>query len=208
MSGEYEKCEPSNEDWTSMETAIGRDIVDNLKVEITRIVQNYFRKHSFEVNAPFLDDVVEHLDVISETTKQLKDALSASNSAVDLVRAQLAQGFEETNSDPIESLEAKLEALSHAAWLARGDFTESKDGFSEGHAWQEMVRSLKSLMCLYSMPAGASQDSSKAISPFVQFIQSLQKTFPSESLRRHHLGTPFALAKEINRAVQAGKIGT
>ena len=115
--------------------------------------------------------------------------------------------------DVIDAVEADLDRLLAAAMLAEEDFSENSDcGFSEGAAWQEMIRSLQNLMRSFSMPASASHDSSKAKakalagSPFVQFIQALQetKTFPPE-LRRHHSSTPFALAVGITRAAQSGR---
>ena len=211
-SSEWQQFEPSHQDWLSMEAAIGRPVADDLRAEIVKIVQKYFRMQPFEANAPFLDDVLKHLRAVTKSAKQLKGALRAPspNGAGDVVRAYLVQGFGEARPDAIEAMEADLDRLSEAAMLAEKDFLEnSHRGFSEGDAWQEMVRSLKNLMRSFSMPAGASNDSSKAKaltgSPFVRFIQALQKTFPLK-LCRHHLSTPFALAGEINRAARSGRL--
>jgi hypothetical protein len=202
ISSEWLIFELSDSDWVILETAIGERIEQNLRIKIRQIVQRYFRNQPFEVNAPFLADVLKRLTAIKKAALQLQAVLDASqpNNELDIVRAHLALNFE---GNDIEILDALLRSLLNAAQLSEVELDEQSDiGFSEGDAWHEMVRSLKELMRSYSMPYGASQDRTNAKdlrgSLFVQFIQSLQGMFPV-ALRRHHLSDPFALAKEINR---------
>jgi hypothetical protein len=203
ISAELLKYEPSADDWIEMERAIARPIQSDLRSETIVIVQRYFRTQSFETNAPFLDDVLKRLSLIARATEQLQKVLDASNSdnIVDIVRAQIEQAFE---GHKIDALDEMLRSLVSASLHAEIEFNEqSESGFAEGAAWQEMVSTIKALMRSHSMPYGASQDGTKAKDPnkgsrFVQFIQSLQQTFPV-GLRRHSGISPFALAKEINR---------
>jgi hypothetical protein len=202
VASEWLIFEPTDNDWSILEGAIGKQIEKNLRNKIHQLVQRFFRIQPFEVNAPFLADVLKRLTAIKRAAQQLQTALGASepDNEINIVRAHLAQGFEDNN---VEDLDALLRSLLNAARLAEVEFNEQSDiGFSEGEAWHEMVGSLKELMRSYSMPYGASQDRTKATdlrgSPFVRFIQSLQEMFPV-ALRRHHLSDPFALAKEINR---------
>jgi hypothetical protein len=202
ISSEWLIFAPTDNDWVTLEAAIGKQIEQNLRAEIDQIVQRYFRNQPFEVNAPFLADVLKRLTAIKRAAEQLQAALGASqpNNEINIVRAHLAPDFEDYY---VEDLDELLRSLLDAARLTEVELNEQEHvGFFEGEAWHEMVRSLKALMRSYSMPHGASQDRTKATdlrgSPFVRFIQSLQDTFPV-ALRRHHLSDPFALAKEINR---------
>jgi hypothetical protein len=200
ISSEWLKYEPSDNDWVQMEGAIGKPFPVNLRSETVKIIQRYFQIQPFEANAPFLEDGLRRIDLIVRAAEQLQSALDANNDPVVVhVRAQLEQEF---GSHEIETLDEMLRSLLSSAQYTEIAFSEqSKNGFVEGDAWHEMMSSLKALMRSHSMPYGASQDSTKAKDPngsrFVQFVQSLQETFPVK-LRRHHLSGPFALAKEIN----------
>jgi hypothetical protein len=200
ISSEWLEYTPTDDDWTEMEIAIGRPINSDVRSETIRIVQQYFRAQPFETNAPFLEEVLAGLDAIARAAGQLQKALAAESSVIDIIRAQIDQDL----PSKLDVFDEMLQSIISAAPLAKTEFVEqSRNGFAEGEAWQEMANKMKALMRSHSMPYGASQDGTKAKdptkgSPFVQFIISLQKSFPS-NLRRHYGISPFALAKEINR---------
>jgi hypothetical protein len=206
ISSEWLNYEPSRDDWIAMEVAIQRPINCGLRDEIVEIVQCYFRVQTFEANAPFVKDVLERLNSIRQTVQKLQQTLdfSLGDSVIENVRIQLEQNLD---GGGLHSIDTALESLLQASHFAEEKLQEQADcGFSEGEAWQEMVGSLRALMRSNSMPFRASPANLRAKdpkgSPFVQFVQSLQKTFPADFLRRHHLSDPFSLAKQINRSAR------
>jgi hypothetical protein len=202
-----------------MEAALGQAIPDGVRNSVVTIVQSYFEWQRFEHNAPYLDDVLKRISAIKKAAEHFQQALRGPENTAEwdtnqVVRSQIGQSCEIQGVAPglgqIESIESALSCLIWATGAAKTHFSErAEGGFSEGQAWQKMARSLKGLMREHSLPFGASQDSSKsknsAGSPFVQFMQALQNSFPHD-LRRHHGISPFALAKEINRAEKLGRV--
>jgi hypothetical protein len=192
-----------------MEKAIGNKLSSEMRSEIQKIVQQYFKVQPLEKSAPFLDDVLKRLEVLQKAIVNLQDALGEGGvDLIDIVRAQLAQGFTTGPRDHIEELDEVLRLLSMSAQQAKSDFIEqSIEGFEEGHAWQEMAVSLKELMRLRGMPHGASQDGVKhtTVSPFVEFFTMLQDAFPQASLRRQSASS-LALGKQIGLAVKACRL--
>lgn len=208
---------PDDGDWTSLERSIGRSIAQPLREKISNIVQQHFAHQPFETNAPFLDDVLSRLLQIKEAANIFRKELQGPRNRADretsnIVRATLARFLDipgyEAEVETVELLEEFVGSVMSAADEARKHFVaESSDGFVEGQSWQRMVSRLKTLMRDSSMPHGASQASDKSKtnlgSPFVRFVQTLQRSFPNDALRRHQRANPFALAKEINRADRA-----
>jgi hypothetical protein len=181
-------------------------------------VQDYFNLQPMEKNAPFLDAVLERIDQIKFASKSLRNKLQGlpqkeNQDTNEIVLNQIGRNCTipniESPTDRIEHIESIVRSLIRATDEARQQFIDGADsGLVEGQSWRKMVWNLKTLMRDHGLPSGASQDASKSKtgegSPFVRFIQALQRIFPDELLRRHHLGSAFALAKEINRSNRPG----
>ena len=210
FSSEWQTFEPTDHDWIVMEKAIGQKLTAEVRFETTKIVQRYFKVQPFEKSAPFLDDVLKRMEIITKAIANLQKALGEGglDNLSDIVRAQLAQGLDGNTWEHIEELDEGLRLLFASAQQAKLDFIEqSSEGLEEGDAWQEMAASLKELMRSRGLPHGASQDEVKHSTnpPFVEFFMKLQDVFPKASLRRQS-ASPLAFGKQIGLAVRAHRI--
>ena len=205
---------PDASNWKTLETALDRSISEPVRKKIETAVSNYFSRQPFERAAPFLNDVVSRVSRIKKAALDLQSALSGTESDDRETQTQVLvrlseqidlHGFE-PGIDSLDAVQRMITALSFAASDAEQRFEKDakESGFVEGDAWARLVVKLREIMDTHGLPSGAAQSTDNPTSsdgsPFVRFFTTLQKMFPDDSLRRHSLASPQALARNMNRA--------
>lgn len=207
-----EVFEPKDEDWSAYERALGKRMVEPLRLNVRDIVQDYFDEQPLEQNAPFLEDVVAAVADIGKRARELKAAFRGSDinsrSLYSAARSAITQHCQpaaaEDDLSELDKIDRSLTKLITGASLAIHHLNQNaQNGFVEGKSWDQMIRRLREMFRQNGLPFRASHDTSKTPSqqgsPFERFIDELQTRFEQPTLRRHHGISRASLAKFINR---------
>ncbi|MCX7310276.1 MAG: hypothetical protein NTV56_00760 [Alphaproteobacteria bacterium] len=213
---------PQESDWQRIEQEYGCQLSAEARAEIAGIVERYFLWQPGEAMAPFADDARRYLDQIQKSADQFWRVLlershtpmtgsgddahiaekdSIRGVGVGYVQSHLGRFIKQFGSGPDwRGLLNVMQATMPAIMATRQYLDEqTKLGFVEGRAWDELVWRLSELAKQHGLPNGVakSDDPTKA-SPFVALVRELQLTFP-DSFRRHGASNA-ALAEAITVA--------
>ena len=197
---------PRKSDWRRIQCAYEVRLSGSLRSEIIGLVDHYFYNHQLELAAPFADDAAAWL---KKLRANLTDALhlmrrrpataTQISEAEDFGRSQIMVLMRKARRDvnwTWGQIVTHIAQLEHACGEVIQDCENSEDGFKEGSGWNLLISQLTEL----ANRCGFSRSAAKGgkTSPFVAFVQELQRTFPAEF--RNHFQSDDALAEAISRA--------
>lgn len=192
--------EPSEADWTRAEAVYERPFLSKERKKIISAVNTYFQDAAAEKDAPFKSDIIEQVEEISDTTKQLLQLiLSSGDRKLSILKGLLDTALVESSYEEsalsVGAIGSILVALRVASDRVRAD-VEREEGFEEGQAWRVLINRLSDLLDALDLSTGVAHDGK---SKFASFVQEIQNSFPLD-YRRHQLGDLSSLSKAITRA--------
>lgn len=199
--------EPRDEDWGSIEGALGSPLDSKARRELVVLVNRYFDWEPFEINAPFVNDAREYLEKIERAGTEFWQSMFKqfrSEKASAYVQVKIDQHLNEVGHRLSLDWARMLDVMT--AWKSacrrmRDQLKQEQEGgVKEGAAWNELVIKLRDFAKRKGLKPGVSvrSDGSDTASPVVEFIWSLQATFP-RNLQRHH-ASKTALSQAIKVA--------
>ena len=198
-------------DWLVLEKALGQELAETQREEISKLVADYLMFEGMERAAPFVRDEQNWLHDLRACASELRRMLVTRRTqnpprARDSLRSRsnlprsLAPFLDRppiSLGDVASILEPVIDAV-----ISR----ERPPGIIEGERWCQLVAGLAMKFKQWGLPTGIRKDSDKRASgdsPFVTFFKELQATFPEESRRSHQ--SSVALAQAMSAALRENK---
>lgn len=198
-------------DWLVLEKALGRELTETQREEISKLVAVYLMFEGMERAAPFVRDEQNWLHDLRACASELRRMLVTRRTQNAAAREGLAEVEVEFakiartvfGSSPISlgDVASILEPVIDAV-ISR----ERPPGIIEGERWCQLVAGLAMKFKQWGLPTGIRKDSDKRALgdlPFVTFFKELQATFPEESRRSHQ--SSVALAQAMSAALRENK---
>jgi hypothetical protein len=200
---------PTIGDWRQIEKAYRHKLNPPARSAIIEVVKAYLRDKRFERNASLVRDVEEWLDDIGRAARGLNRAMlddprsdaGGPGFQAKLVVEVLLPFPSDVEQDRWGALRQHVTSLTLAVARAKQQVQKSAGaGLVEGEAWDTLVCTLTDIVAEHGLPRGVSKglDKTPRDSPFVQMVESLQSTLPSEA--RRHYGSYQASAQAISVA--------
>jgi hypothetical protein len=199
------KLRISGADWQRIETAYGHPLSKSVRGKIRCVTREFLDWVAFEPAARSNSEALARVQSIKKAVHEFREVIfryppsmgrDADLYARRLICKHVGLPFE--GRDGLQNLALKL---SKGCDLAQADLTRgTESGFRQGDAWDLWVRKLTSTLKSCGLPTGArgDYDPTKEESPFVRFIDELQKSGPIKF--RRVTNSRAALAKAIQRA--------
>ena len=195
-------------DWLLLEKALGHELAETQREEISKLVADYLMFEGMERAAPFQSDQQSWLRELAAAAAELRRVLVVRPMQEQAARQGLAEVetmFAKITRDAFGSTGLSLENV--ACFLGPAiDAAARRDGpegIIEGERWRHLVAGLAMKFKRWGLPTGIRKDSDKRASgdsPFVAFFKELQSAFPEESRRHQH--SSVALAKAMSSALR------
>ena len=180
-----------------MQRAYGTQLSPKLRNSILAVLNGYLAQDKAEADAPYLRDALATIEQIKGSIDALAQFIYAiSDPAGKYVLAVLNTRFAQRGR-LLSLLAAKSVACEEARKQLRHD--AEKSGFKEGQAWRWMVGRLFDLAAKAKLPVTVSKPNSRQKSefrpsPFVKFVESLQKELPPVKWKPPQKGGALAAA--------------
>ena len=199
-------------DWLVLEKALGRELAETQRDEISKLVADYLMFEGMERAAPFRSDQQAWIKELAAAAAELhrvlvirpmqEEAARQGLAEVEIMFATIARDAFGSTGLSLENVACFLGSAIDA--VARRDGSE---GLIEGEWWCRLVAGLAAKFKQWGLPTGIRKDSDKRVSgdsPFVAFFAALQSVFPEESRRHQH--SSVALAKAMSGALRDVKL--
>ena len=199
-------------DWLLLEEALGHELAETQRDEISKLVADYLTFEGMERAAPFQNDQQAWLTELAAAAAELhrvlvvrpmhEQAARQGLAEVETIFAMIARDAFGSTGLSLENVACFLRPAIDA--VGRRDGPE---GIIEGERWRHLVAGLVMKFKQWGLPTGIRKDSDKRASgdsPFVTFFAALQSFFPEESRRHQH--SSVALAKAMSNALRDVKL--
>ena len=200
-------------DWGLLEKALGHELAETQREQISKLVADYLMFEGMERAAPFQGDQQAWLKELAAAAAELHRVLVIRPMQEQAARQGLAEVetmFATITRDALGSTGLSLEnvACPRKCCLFRPAINaaarrDGPEGMIEGERWRHLVAGLAMKFKQSGLPPGIRKDSDTRASgdlPFVAFFAALQSVFPEESRRHHH--SSVALAKAMSSVLR------
>jgi hypothetical protein len=207
----------SGADWQRIETAYRNALSSALRRKILAATQEFVEWAVFEGTVQTNSEAQTRAKLIKAEAREFRRTIfrcppnigrDADFCARHLICTHLGVPFE-NGRDGLQNLVLEFERLvSKSCDLALRDLVrERESGFHKGGMWNLWVRKLTAALRARQLPIEARKDTDKHTglpSPFVGFLQELQKCIPTEFRRSVHSDGALAQAVYTARAGRGG----